>query len=98
MSEIVWFNVRDVEVFILVSVVIIAVFNSDDMDESGLPEFGSGAVFEEVFVESAVSKSLVCECDDISINSVVVFALNSFEIEVIVVSDVVCFDVWDEEV
>ena len=78
------------------SVVIRAVFNSVDMNESVVPEFVSGVVFEEVIVESTVSACLVCECDDISIVTDVVTSLNSVDIEDITVSDVVCFGVGAE--
>jgi hypothetical protein len=63
--------VRDREVLILVSLDVKDVSNSDDMDESVLPEFASRVVIEDVFVELTVSASLDCECDDISIVSVV---------------------------
>ena len=63
------------------------------MDESVLRELVSGVGCEEVFVETAVSASLVCECDDISFVSVVVTSSNSVDIEDITVSDVICFDV-----
>jgi hypothetical protein len=63
--------VLDEELFILVSVVLIVVFNSDDTDESVLPEFASRVVIEDVFVESTVSARLDCKCDDVSIVSVV---------------------------
>ena len=66
------------------------------MNESVVPEFVSGVVFEEVFVESAVSASLVCECDDIFFVSVVVSTLNTVDIEAIVASFVACSDVLDE--
>ena len=66
------------------------------MNESVVPEFVSGVVFEEVFVGTAVSASLVCECDDIFFVSVVVSTLNSVDIEAIVASFVACSDVLDE--
>jgi hypothetical protein len=90
--------VSDEEVLILVSLDVIVVSNSDDMDESVLPEFASRVVIEVVFAESIVSAGLVCEFDDNSIDSVVESTLFSVDIEAIVVSDVVCFDVSDEEV
>jgi hypothetical protein len=45
-SDDVCFDVLDEELFISVSVVFIAVFNSDDMYESVLPEFVSREVLE----------------------------------------------------
>jgi hypothetical protein len=71
--------VRDREVLILVSLDVIAVFNSDDT------------------VELVLSNVLICEFGEIVLVNVVVIALNSENIEAIVVSDDVCFDVLDEE-
>ena len=97
-SDVVCFDMWDWEVLILASVVVIAELNSEEIDESVEQKFDSGVNFEHDIVESVVSTVLVCEFDDISFMRDVVSTFISGYIEVIVVSDVVCFVVKDEDV